>query len=139
MKASELRIGNLIKYKKGHIGPITMIQQSDRLPVEAYIEVEHNYLRGGVFEINQFYPIPITREAVADFFGLTETDDHDNHIVKSRPNNTCQDITVWIASEGGIAHVYVGDNQGATVTIHSIHELQNVYFALTKEELEIKE
>lgn len=137
MKASELRIGNLVKDRGGKILRIDYWERPGMIAQNVVIDgMTMHPLTELVDYLN---PIRITREAVADFFGLTETDDHDNHIIKSNPNNTCKDITLWIASEGGIAHVYVGDNQGATVTIHSIHELQNVYFALTKEELEVKD
>jgi len=119
MKANELRIGNLIyvdsklRYVFGTI----------------YKTIQHNYnTQNSTYSENyenECEPIPITEEWLLKFgFEVYEFDNKENQyrfkdrLIVIRDNNF---------------HDY-----GTSVKLKSVHQLQNLYFALTNEELTIK-
>lgn len=76
-------------------------------------------------------PIPLTEEWLIKFgFSTTQWDNFNSHRLMVGDN----DYTIVIYSDGNCE---VGDI--VTLKIKSVHQLQNLYFALTGEELTIKE
>jgi len=67
MEAKELRIGNLIKYKKGHLSKVKSLDSDNSLMVEGF---EDNYING-YYDVCNFEPIPLTEEWLIKF-GLKE-------------------------------------------------------------------
>lgn len=120
MTANELRIGNwVIETKIGN-------------PV---------YIRGGgiqMFEENRITlePIPLTEEWLLKF-GFKKASPSENNY----DNNSAYEIESWgkVALRSG---VLVSDEwyflDGMTSEIKYVHQLQNLYFALTGQELEVK-
>lgn len=126
IKANELRLGNIIEYPE-YSASLT-IEQIDKLNVNI------------VYKLKDCKPIPITEELLIKFgcvklnnsmfrfgkftFQGTSTDDGGdlhNKIITSRK-------AIKVCFEGKYFR-----------TIEYIHSLQNLYFALTNEELTIKE
>jgi hypothetical protein len=109
MKATELRIGNLIFNTVGGINtPII----ADIIS----IKYAHTY-----------EPIPLTEEWL-DKFGLREI--HERNGVKYSRWASKKGITLY-ESSGGYS-CYKFSNK---IIIHFVHQLQNLYFILTGEEL----
>ncbi len=126
IKANELRIGNhtregVIKcfYESGvHIG------------------------MGRCFKFNELQPIPLTEEWLLKF-GFVITVDPENVHYKKVVNNDFNESFV-INRKVGYEVFYIGhkdcnDYLHFTTQIKHVHQLQNLYFALTNEELKIKE
>jgi hypothetical protein len=118
MKASELRLGNLIYNKQGNI---------------VYVNTNHLTLLLYGIE-NEFNPIPLTEERVLKFgFKKYVSDDIDIDI----------DFQISFhkkSSEGLIVQLFMDSNgiiffNHSGISLYSIHQLQNLYFALTGEEL----
>lgn len=120
MKSAELRIGNLIDR-------VDYICRVIRIDEDGIITEPINY-EGEKFVHQEIKPIPITKEWLLKF-GFTQIDnctyeiEMDGHVI-----------------EFDLRHrkmsVYFGD---ILLELKYVHELQNLYFALTSEELTIKE
>ena len=123
MKAQNLMIGNLVNYQSISLGindPEYVIQNG------ADIQVHENF--------NVFNPIPITPEWLerAGFEKeRVHLSDGDTWVYSIKSKNDYFEIeNHW---DGG--YLYDGRNQ---VQIKYIHQLQNLYFALTQKQLEFK-
>ena len=131
MEANELRIGNYIE-AYGYVANVTTIDDeiiefnpiSDKdgsLP-------EYNYIR-----TEDCNPIPITKEWLGKF-ELKESSYIDQYTSKfDLPDER---FTIHLASDGNHKIIFSGNE---LTFVHGIHQLQNLYFALTGEELMIEE
>tara|TARA_R110000850_G_scaffold27360_2_gene77375 strand:- start:54 stop:419 length:366 start_codon:yes stop_codon:yes gene_type:complete len=121
MEAKELRIGNWIKYN------FKMQGWND---VQVCANDFHNGFRDDKFVSMNYKPIPLTEEWLLKFgfekpyfswmcdkFHLTEWDEYPLH---------------WIVS-------FNKNNAVIVLKLKHVHQLQNLYFALTNEELIIKQ
>lgn len=128
MQAKELRIGNLVNPLCGeleHIGRVTCILPHD-ISVELIDENYEEYLSSSQDIDDGYYePIPLTEEWLLKFgfevpyeFGASKGEIH-------------------LALEHGIYRYYV--NSEYWKDIDYVHQLQNLYFALTGEELCIQQ
>ena len=128
MKASELRIGNLvdvIEFKNVEVLGVSMNNIGLKVDSSTFLSVD----------INEINPIPLTEEWLLKLgFKYKKWDDH--FIIKN--GNYFNSIKKY--DDGW--H-YNTDESDATcyylTTIQYVHQLQNLYFALTGEELEIKD
>jgi hypothetical protein len=120
--ANELRLGNYILYKqfgkgKGKIGEIlpgdfTRIRSDDR-------------------EESEYHPIPLTPEWL-ERCGLFEN----GSLYKGELRfKGCGHITIEVIENGGLGY-FAPFNK--TIEIKYLHQLQNLYFALTGDELKIE-
>lgn len=124
MNNSELRIGNLITYESD-IVEVSGISRS------GCIDYNKNGYDYGGWTSNEYQPIPLTEEWLVKF-GLKETKDQDvlrvNYVNYHKGTDT---FNYCIA--------YYFDDQGYVDNIFKevkyVHQLQNLYFALTNEEL----
>lgn len=123
MKASELRIGNLIK--KGEIERVTIIRENSSIETEVfpYEEDEICLLRF----IEDVEGIPLTDEWLLHF-GFTKGETVKSWTILKKG----EWFTIYDDLEFGGQCIY-----GRT-SIKYVHQLQNLYFALTGTELEIK-
>ena len=110
MEANELRIGNLVYDTKGNVNIID-------LEAITYILKE---------PLNQVKPIPINEEWLLKL-GFEENEGWDNMVYFNKNN----------------IHIYKCNNSDkewfeyeCELLISSVHQLQNLYFALTNEELQ---
>jgi len=111
MKASELRIGN---YVNDSIGLITI------------------GLNGNIKFAYVYHPIPLTEEWLLKF-GFDKLDKAHFKIIQKDIFNSPFTITL---DENEIFKL---DFQGFWYQLEFLHQLQNLYFALTNEELKIKD
>lgn len=145
MKAKELRIGNLIEENN----------TETLLIVEGIYKFDDNKFKisTSTFEgisgrksdlpISTLSPIPLTEEGLVKFGLKKITDDitsNDNH--KTTDTEYYSLMDGWIilrANPDSIALCFDMDYSIFTISeILSVHQLQNLYFALTGEELEVK-
>lgn len=111
MRAEEVRIGNIV---------------SSRYLSE--YEIESGDITDLYYDFNRFNPIPITEEWLLKL-GFKQWGSY-KHLWKVKG---CQVCTVNSSLNSGF---YLNENY--RVTIQFVHQLQNLYFALTGEELTIK-
>lgn len=147
INANELRIGNLLQYE-GDVYPIMWIMDTHLCIEQDWVEDEEED-KFHEAEITKFEPIPITEQWLLDF-GF----EYHNYYV--------EDEDYIEDNSDGITHTYkIGGNKHWYYTLNmspcgnidfcrcssyhdeilitmltSVHHLQNLYFALTGEELE---
>jgi hypothetical protein len=117
MKAQELRIGNLLEFSNG-IQPTKIVTVGRRFFSSAAIEKED-----GDFGITPYYRgIPLTEEWLLRFGFVSNPyqDRYENQSIHIECNKTRGVTELWIESMPHIKYV---------------HQIQNLYFALTGEEL----
>tara|TARA_R110000744_G_scaffold43803_1_gene97923 strand:+ start:53 stop:409 length:357 start_codon:yes stop_codon:yes gene_type:complete len=115
MKANELRVGNLVT--TGGVEQYVMSIDIDD-PAEHRI----NDCQGIAYQ-----PIPLTEEWLVRF-GFENTN------TKENPNYK-KGFYICMVREHGIN---ICNNHGFINDLNHVHQLQNLYFALTGEELELK-
>ena len=125
MKASELRIGNLLEFSNG-IQPNEIITINRRFFSSAAIDKEY-----GDFEITPYYhPIPITHDWLykLGFENLTH-----NHEWFDVATYVHKKISFFVHFDGERLSVdfWQGNEK------RYVHELQNLFYVLTGEELEL--
>ena len=133
MKASELRIGNLLEFSN-NITPSEIITVGRRFFSSASIERED-----GDFDITPYYkPIPITIEWL-ELFGFTP-DSHKlvyDHPSPEVPEDEHKDLgknfPAFFFNKRPEVNSWMDCHTRVTVTY--VHQLQNLYHALTGEEL----
>jgi hypothetical protein len=120
MKASELRIGNLLEFSNG-IQPTKLITVGRRFFSSASIEKED-----GDFEITGYYkPVPITEEFLKQF-GF-------NQLNGSYWERNGVGFIVGYAVDGSMV---VGNSFGARhCHYYYVHQIQNIWHSVTGEEL----
>lgn len=122
MKATELRIGNLI-YRNdlgdGHQRIESVLELSKKLITSGPAKVICNY--------NEIDPIPLTEKWLLKF-GFEKHDSHDYFIDISNIG----DIHSWFSVFKGDSFFYISEFD---VKIKYVHQLQNLFFALCGEEL----
>jgi hypothetical protein len=118
MKANELRIGNLVMYD-GRVFEIDTIAKE--FPTLNTIEFGI-----GVVDWMNINPIPLTKEWLLKF-GFYKSDNYGNDEYRLDGYSYFR----------GRFYISDCDECGEDVEINFVHELQNLYFALTKKELTI--
>jgi len=119
--ANELRIGNWVYYGES-IRAVTAIHDS---PQRKCVGVDNM-----ITELNIIKPIPLTPEIMRNSGFVVKLDcgicEHDA-------------LPVDINFKGNEFEAYINDEAGYKICdIQFVHQLQNLYFALTGQELEIK-
>ena len=114
MKAGELRIGNILKQ-----GVITYLEMNN---------TELIYLRCGGSYVEQPDPEPITEEWLLKF-GFEKEAGREGYYWEHQS---------FRLGEAGSYFIPYGIDDYKSVSVATVHQLQNLYFALTGEELTIK-
>jgi hypothetical protein len=115
MKATEFRIGNIV-YVKGKVDELNGIADND------YYSTGYGH---GVWD-DDIEPIPLTEEWLLKFGFLLDLHHHRRLTYSlNRITTYMQDGIFWI------------DLTHDTLEIKHVHQLQNLYFALTGKELEL--
>lgn len=122
MKANELRINNLVNYQED--GTLFNVIGIDNLGISVKNDIEETWI-----ELNQFEPIPLTEEWLLKF-GFDKIYSSAMHTTFS--NGTILNYYVWHKSGNQYADIY-----GAKIKCQYVHQLQNLYWCLCGEELEI--
>lgn len=136
IKTSELRIGNVVLYSSNanHIVRITTIGGKTALN-QFFVNLD----KGGNHHIpdEHLRPIPLTPEII-EKCGFERDDEEDcNGYFAYRPDTAHYAMRLFINDKGHVCAHYL---RAAISTNHPqyLHQLQNLYFALTNEELEVK-
>lgn len=122
MEAKELRIGNLVEYEDDEsIFKVTSIEKSG-------LGVENESESVIWIDIDKFDPISMTEEWLLKFgFKINDEGRH-----KTVSNN---EVKFYITYFNEVLFM---DLLNRNIHIKYIHQLQNIYFAVTGEELEIR-
>lgn len=117
MKTNELRVGNLIYSRNGVVKTVDVINDSTQK-----IEFDDS---DDDYRISDCEPIPLTEEWLLKF-GLGKFPNRKDLF-------NCFGYTILLTQETPMFYIGV-----AMIEIKSVHQFQNLYFALTGEELTIK-
>lgn len=145
MKATQLRIGNFILFNTEiNSEPfitqyeIASINCDDTIRFKSEMVEHENYCNGtiGCYSIKRISPIPLTEEWLIKF-GFEKNN-------KDYLLNNVLIFDYTYLGTGDNHHIgfmfkwgnYI--NEGKDIVIQYVHQLQNLYFALTGEELELK-
>ena len=133
MKPTELRIGNIVKIDDEYLGPIegkvTSLKESGE--VELLLSVSKGNGRYFVCGSDDIFPIPITEEWLTKI-GFVKRIYSDK---------------IFAYGEGMLSTVYFiestmidirTEDNDATILCKHLHQLQNAYYLVTGNELEIK-
>ena len=123
--ARELRIGNLITY------------HGDIIEVTGIVRNTIHYKGGfdaNTGEYRPYQPIPLTEQWLIDFgFGKVQNIyQRHNQILLDPESNGSYKVKFWTHSISRAEPLYKSN-----LAIRSVHQLQNLYFALTGEELQL--
>ena len=125
MKASELRIGNLVQHK-------------DTKEITTIYALEHRYKRvywinSSLYNNDSLEPIPLTEEWLLKF-GFVKEDEQDELLDTFMYN---KDNITRVEFSNKHKLLYWHDNYTSIYhqKLKHVHQLQNLYFALTGEEL----
>lgn len=121
MEQNNLRIGNYISYRDEFVCKVASLGYTFATENELNIQV-------GSDSIKEYNPIPLT-EKWALRFGFEK---------KSRVSYSIKGIKLLFDEASGTINLYIL-NWPIADNLKYVHQLQNLYFALTGEELEIKE
>lgn len=134
--ANELRRSNLVFFRDGlnggwHKVTVSGIVGCDKLSTHYQIWYSSKMLVGSTNDLECIKPIPLTEEILLNSgFEKTVFNDHtDNY------NLHPLQILYNVANGFEYFHQQFG---GKFVKLASVHQLQNLYFALAKKELEVK-
>jgi len=134
MKASELRIGNYVNNK----GILDIVTCLEHVTFEDIINVRCQY-----YEVFIPEPIPLTEEWLLKFgFKVVKKHKHDfeeifygKSIIKNYPNHSEQLVISLPLAFAEIGEFNIDESYLMNIEIKHVHQLQNLYFALTGEEL----
>jgi hypothetical protein len=133
MKASELRIGNLLEFSNG-IQPTKTVTVGRRFFSSASIETED-----GDFEITGYYkPIPLTEDWL-EKFGFEKYEFLKNRFrYKKGVFEFRRGVDLLMMGRHGKAMRWASCIGLFSYHYEYVHQLQNLYFAITGEELTTK-
>lgn len=118
MKASELRIGNLVSYRSNTVVIDTLSSSDQCIIIDRYFKYAEQHL-------TNIKPIPLTEEWLVKF-GFNNL------------NLNCSNYMFELIHNDMIGYRFSIEGQYGYPEIKYVHQLQNLYFALTGEELTIK-
>ena len=122
MKANELRIGNWV------------YNDFTREDIEVYPMMIHRLSK--IEGEHHIKPIPLTEEWLIKFgFEKDVLSLFNIEILKDKDPTSA----IIICLEDGLCEITRNSRFGTTISMKYVHQLQNLYFALTGEELEIKD
>jgi hypothetical protein len=133
IEAKELRIGNLLTHDARTCRVTSLIENG-----ESNYDIETRFVKGGEVRFNSIIyvglePIPLTEEWLVKF-GLQHKSFSFDHERLHKDINVGYNGDDFINNQ--ISLLY---KKKVWFKIHYVHSLQNLYFALTGEELTIKE
>ena len=128
MNANELRIGNLVLFD----GVVHKIEVIDGYASFVYFEE----FGDNEFPLNKIEPIPLTEEWLLKFGFRKKTTDYIEQYFKD--NYFIEDLTVIPISHSFVFRKEIDKRFSALIAdLIYVHQLQNLYFALTGTELQL--
>ncbi len=137
IKANELRIGNYVNHEQTtHLITCVNIDYSISVWVDTMINQEYLYQH----QNNELKPIPLTEEWLLNFGFARHHGDYYNDVFMLKNVIDFETGRLFDAFEIKIYPNEIGSAQSikGCLEISYVHQLQNLYFALTNEELTIK-
>lgn len=138
IKASELRIGNLVKSGVNMRPLMTVLQVFG----DSFQGDFGNGSRGGIM-LENTEGIPITEEWLKNF-GFVKNGDYESWMIATQKRGSSVDLLLvaldgeaWIQLERRNKKPYK-EMQSGGIRCNYVHQLQNLFFALTGRELELK-
>ena len=128
MKASELRIGNFVCDDYSGEMIVTAINRSNHIEL-----AKNNSLPSGLYSVDRVIPIPITEEWLLKF-GFSGSEGVIDLTNEGSGNDDYFNLNY--DSENGM-WIYFNEGWMYLLHIKFVHQLQNLYFSLTGEELTI--
>ena len=127
MKASELRIGNLLLFE-GQAQYVSSIHSDDTIRFTYKIGQECH----GCYKVSskKIDPIPLTEEWLQKF-GFEKS--NEGYTIEGYTVSFDADYPLWFGQQGCCQYDTIKEG------IKYVHQLQNLYFALTSKELKIIE
>lgn len=133
IQATELRIGNLLTYDMGD----GTFENS---------KLDWQDIRW-CFENNKDFnlahkPIPLTEDWIRDFgfvfedIGTNPTEEEKRYLVARKGYGTKE---IEIEFDRDLSGLTLGNFTGELLVYYHVHQLQNLYYALTQQELELRE
>jgi len=128
MTAQELRIGNWVSYRGEKEGVVSSIGSNGFETIRVF-----NTLPFGSSDLEEYEPIPLTEEWLLRFgFEVAKAYDSINRYSKGKFElYSCPNPDNW-------AYEYAIMVGKISIELKHVHQLQNLYYALTGEELEYK-
>lgn len=128
MKASELRIGNLVTLEGRPVKADCISEYGEEAKI-----------------LNKLQPIPLTEEWLLKFGFYLYEEINNDHFFGGRMLRAKGDHDEFVVVHGNEYHfirdisssAFDGSTEYRTTEIHYVHQLQNLYFALTGEELKL--
>ena len=130
MKANEIRIGNYIGVEEVDLNSGSEIISSYQCNLNDIAEIERGNVR------NRYSPIPLTEEWLLKL-GFSATSHLHNFYHED--NMYFQIMSTIRNTQTGERSGFYFDSDGFDLKLDHVHQLQNLYFALTGEELELKQ
>jgi len=129
MTPNELRIGNYVEFE-GKLYQLASINSDNTIRLKSDDKTHKNYSYGsiGCYAFRELNPIQLTEEWLLKF-GF----DYDSDIALYSKSG----YDVCINDDNSISY-YLGEYGSWYKNITHVHQLQNLYFALTNEELTLK-
>lgn len=132
IKTSDLRLGNWLYYTKETMFPMQVYALGND-----WVQLDFEGNESDVFENTdkEIYPIPFSDRFLSE---LSKNIIYDGYLMYIGPNN---DLEVYVGIKDGVIFLTPSVNDDdfeIGISIRYVHELQNIYHALTGKELEIK-
>lgn len=129
---SDLRLGNWLYYTKETMFPMQVYALGND-----WVQLDFEGNESDVFENTdkEIYPIPFSDRFLSE---LSKNIIYDGYLMYIGPNN---DLEVYVGIKDGVIFLTPSVNDDdfeIGISIRYVHELQNIYHALTGKELEIK-
>ena len=132
IKTSDLRLGNWLYYTNETKFLMQVVAIGDD-----WVQLDFEGNESDVFENTdkEIYPIPFSDRFLSE---LSKNIIYDGYLMYIGPNN---DLEVYVGIKDGVIFLTPSVNDDdfeIGISIRYVHELQNIYHALTGKELEIK-
>mgnify|MGYP003661603255 CR=1 FL=1 len=145
MDAKELRIGNyILDYEaEPEVSIYWKVEEIQRLSNDKALNqtLGVTYRKGSCWTCDP-EPIPLTEEWLVKFgFTCHWDDDYDNHVFSLIRSGNYDDVIIdpsWVSQTECNSFVIAHFDYEMDLEIKHVHQLQNLYLALTNEELRIK-
>ena len=129
---SDLRLGNWLYYTKETMFPMQVYALGND-----WVQLDFEGNESDVFENTdkEIYPIPFSDRFLSE---LSKNIIYDGYLMYIGPNN---DLEVYVGIKDGVIFLTPSVNDDdfeIGISIRYVHELQNIYHALTGNELEIR-
>lgn len=150
MHARELRIGNLVQDATGKIIVAESVHESVGINFYSWSDTHHGVVSGGTdyeYSLDQIYPIPLTEEWLVRLgfepIEFREYDGYGNHVEWRKTGFTYEAgftdrFSQWYDLEKKELVITSTPYDENIIKCECVHHLQNAYYALTGEEIEIK-